>query len=171
MTLADWLQLASLGFVSAALLVNALQLREVGKQSKAQTNTLQSQVYQGLINVSLRIDEILIERPRFRRYIYGDAASPADDIDIDELEGVIELVLELIDNVQTQQEFIPKSNREGWRKYSEHILSRPLVAAYLEQHGPWFSDALRAHRSLRLPDETDALSKPEQGNLYLSDNS
>jgi len=110
----------------------ALQLQMLRKSTKVQ-------VYEGLIQNSSKIDEILIERPELRKYIYDGAAVPRSKLRQAEVESLIELALDMLDNLKVQSKYIPKENLQGWRNYENNLLRQPTVEKYLRDHGAWYS--------------------------------
>jgi hypothetical protein len=109
------------------------------KQTRQLDNTLRSQVYQGLIETSFKIDELLIESPEYRKYIYGNEIINDNTPDIEKITGVIEYVVDIADNIMTQEEFIPKSERLGWMTFAKEILSSPAAKFFLKTNRKWYS--------------------------------
>ena len=131
------------------------------KQTRQLDNTLQSQVYQGLIDNSLKIDELLMEHPEYRKYVYGNEPINENTPDIDKIISVMEFMTDIADHVLTQEEFIPKSERIGWRIFAEEILSSPAARYFLEEHGTWYSG--------KIPDTIDKQEKPQKKNSTFFD--
>jgi len=115
-----------------ALILVILQMRQLDQ-------TLRSQVYQGLIDNSLKIDELLIENPEFRKYVYGNEIVDKNTPDIDKVMSVMEFVIDIIDNVTAQEAFIPKAEKPGWGEFVRDVTSSPAAQYFLEMHGKWFS--------------------------------
>lgn len=112
------------------------------RQTKQLDNTLKSQVYQGLIDNSLKIDQLLIERPEYRKYIYGNEKFPTNKENTDELMGVLDFVVDVVDNVRVQEKFIPKDALVGWRAFVSDVLEQPAIKYYMEQKGYWYAGTL-----------------------------
>lgn len=102
------------------------------------TASLKSQVYQGLIDNSLKIDSLMIEYPTFRKYIYGSEPVNDKTSDLDKLMGVTEFMLDVIDNINAQQDFIPKKFRPGWKDFVETVLQSPAAQYFTRLHGSWY---------------------------------
>jgi len=112
------------------------------RQTRQLDETLRSQVYQGLIDNSLKIDQLLIEHPEFRKYIYGSEPVKDDTPDIDRLMGVIEFMVDIIDNLTVQERFIPKPLVKGWRNFAQEVLDSPAAKHFLQKHGSWYSSGI-----------------------------
>ena len=112
------------------------------KQNRQLDETLRSQVYQGLIDNSLKIDQLLIENPSFRKYIYGNEPVKDDTPDIDKLMAVMEFMVDIIDNLKVQEGFIPKPLIKGWRNFAQEVLSSPAAKHFLQRHGSWYSSGI-----------------------------
>ncbi|MEU4384456.1 hypothetical protein [Promicromonospora sp. NPDC023805] len=104
--------------------------------------SLQSQVYQGLIANSLKLDELMISNPKLRKYIYDGAPVPPDDMDESELEALIEFVVDVIDNFKAQEGSVPKQARPGWQAFADHVMEQPAVIQFMSKRGHWFSGTL-----------------------------
>lgn len=109
------------------------------KQINQFNMSLRSQVYQELINNSLEIDKLLIEKPELRKYIYGDAIVSADIPEVDQIMSLMEMIVDVLDNLGAQYKFIPKSEKEGWQLYAKQILSSPAAEYFITENGSWFS--------------------------------
>lgn len=115
----------------------------VVRQTRQLDNTLRSQVYQGLIDNSLKIDELLMKHPEYRKYIYHNEPIDENTPDIEEIIGVIEFVTDIADNILTQSEFIPKNEKAGWITFAEEILSSPAASYFFQEHSNWYSGKIQ----------------------------
>jgi hypothetical protein len=120
-----------------------LQLQMLRKSTELLHESTQVQVYQSLIQNSSKIDEILIERPELRKYIYDSAAVPRSKRRQAEIESLIELAVDMIDNLTIQAEYVPRKAREGWASFAEDFLRQPTVVRFLNNHGVWYSGLSR----------------------------
>jgi uncharacterized protein len=127
--------------VTAFAAVVALFL--VIKQMRQLDDTLRSQVYQGLIDNSLKIDELLIEKPEFRKYVYGEEKIDENTPGIDQIMSVMEFVVDVMDNVKAQEEFIPKEEKIGWKQFSQEVLRSPAALFFMQKHGLWYSGGVK----------------------------
>jgi hypothetical protein len=91
---------------------------------------------------SQRIDEIMIENPLLRKYIYQGAAVPPEDVDPDRLDSFIELVMDVVDNFAVQQAYVPEIARASWTNYRDELMRQPAVVDFLGRHGQWFTSTL-----------------------------
>ena len=101
--------------------------------------SLRSQVYQGLIDNSLKIDELLMEKPEFRKYVYGEQEIDETTPDIDRIMSVMEFMVDVVDNIKAQEAFIPKAEKPGWKHFTEDVLHSPAAEYFMQKHGLWFS--------------------------------
>lgn len=113
------------------------------KQAKQLDETLKSQVYQGLIDNSLKIDQLMIENPEYRKYIYDHEPIPEEAKDLEKLWGILDFALDVVDNVKAQERFIPKPFLPGWRAFAALVLEQPATKYYMERkYGFWFEGTL-----------------------------
>lgn len=112
------------------------------RQTKQLDDTLKSQVYQGLINNSLLIDQLLIEHPEYRKYIYEQEKFPTDESNTDELMGILDFLVDVVDNIKAQEKYIPKEALMGWRLFVRDVLDQPAVKYYMEKKGYWYTGTL-----------------------------
>jgi len=124
--------------MSVGLITIILMIR----QTRQLDETLKSQVYQGLIDNSLKIDQLLIERPEYRKYIYENEKFPQNKQNTDELMGVLDFVVDVVDNIKIQEKFIPKKALVGWRLFVQDVLKQPAIKYYMEQKGYWYTGTL-----------------------------
>ena len=111
----------------------------LARQTRHLENSIHSQVYQGLTENAFRIDEMLIEHPEFRRYLYGGEEVNENTPDLDRLLMAVELIVDVFENLNVQHRSIPKSVLSSWENYKDHVLSTPAVAYYLKAHKDWYS--------------------------------
>lgn len=135
--------LQSIGIVIASVAAIA-GLAGLIVQLRLVIRSTESQVYQGLIANSLKIDEILLERPHLRKYIYDRAPVPPADVSPEELESFVELVVDVVDNLRIQERYIPDDARKGWREFTVDLLGQPAVITFLQSRGHWYSGLLAA---------------------------
>lgn len=112
------------------------------KQTRQLDDTMRSQVYQGLIDNSLKIDQLLIEHPELRKYIYGKEPVDEKTPDLDKLMSVTEFMIDIVDNLKAQEKYIPKPLIPGWRNFAQDVLNSPATRYFLEKHGTWYSSGL-----------------------------
>jgi hypothetical protein len=112
------------------------------RQTRQLDETLRSQVYQGLIDNSLKIDQLLIDNPAFRKYIYGGEPIQDGDPDVDKLMGIMEFMVDIVDNLKVQEKFIPEPLVKGWRNFAQEVLSSPAAERFLQRHGSWYSSGI-----------------------------
>lgn len=105
------------------------------KQSRQTDASQRSQVYEKLIDNSLKIDQIMIENPEFRKYIYRGEPITDELPDRDKLMGFLEFIVDVLDNAKAQEKYIPKTARPGWSTYTKMILAQPAMKHFLSQAG------------------------------------
>jgi hypothetical protein len=110
-------------FVSLILL--ALQVREMTKQSALATRSTIAAVYQQMNDNMLDIDRLFVERPELRPFFYGDAVLPADaePVDRERLVAMAELIVDLMDNVVTQLPILPARLAQPWQDFFRGLVS------------------------------------------------
>ena len=113
-------------------------------QARQLDQTLRSQVYQGLIDNSLKIDQLLIEHPEFRKYIYEGEAVNENTPEIEKLMSLMEFVVDIVDNLGAQERYIPKSLVGGWRAYAQDVMRSPAASYFLQKHGHWYTSGMPA---------------------------
>jgi uncharacterized protein len=118
-----------------ALLLIVKQMRQLDK-------TLRSQVYQGLIDNSLKIDQLLMEKPEFRKYVYGGEKVNENTPDIDRIMSMTEFMVDVVDNVKAQEAIIPKAEKPGWSHFTQHVVRSPAAQYFMQKHGLWFSGSV-----------------------------
>lgn len=89
------------------------------RQNRQLERSIKSQVYQSLIENSLKIDSLLIENPEFRKYIYNNEAITEDTPELDKLMAVMEFMMDVIDNLKAQEKYIPGDLQLGWQKFGD----------------------------------------------------
>jgi uncharacterized protein len=139
----DIVEIVSIITQAVTALAAVVALFLVVKQMRQLDDTLRSQVYQGLIDNSLKIDELLIEKPEFRKYVYGEEIIDENTPGIDQIMSVMEFVVDVMDNVKAQESFIPKAVKPGWRQFSQDVLSSPAAQFFMQKHGLWYSGGLK----------------------------
>jgi len=112
------------------------------RQTKQLDDSTKSQVYQGLIDNSLKLDELLIKYPEYRKYVYGSEEITEETSDIDKLMGILDFVVDVVDNIVAHEEFIPKTELRGWQAFSQDLLNQSAVKYYLEQKGYWYEGTI-----------------------------
>jgi hypothetical protein len=105
------------------------------RQSRQTDASQRSQVYEKLIDNSLKIDQLMIENPEFRKYIYRGEPITDDLPDKDKLLGFLEFIVDVLDNAKAQEKYIPKSSRQGWTTFRNMMLSQPAMKYFIEQAG------------------------------------
>lgn len=108
-------------------------------QNRQLAQSTKSQVYQGLIDNSLKIDALLIENPELRKYIYGGQPLPQDTREVDRLMAVLEFVNDIVDNLRAQEKYIPRKLRPGWRAFANDVTASPSMQHFMEAHGHWYA--------------------------------
>ena len=125
------IELVSLVSQLTTALTAIIALLLVVKQMHQLDETLRSQVYQGLIDNSLKIDELLIEKPEFRKYVYGQEMLDENTPDLDRIMSVMEYMVDVVDNVEAQEGFIPKAEKPGWRHFAKDVLGSPAAKYFM----------------------------------------
>lgn len=156
-----------------AILLVLKQMRQIDK-------TLRNQVYQGLIDNSLKIDALLMEKPELRKYVYGEEKVDENTPDIDRIMSLMEFMVDVVDNVKAQEAIIPPAEKPGWRRFSRDVLSSPAAQYFIQKHRPWFSggvpevieetstlDSRRGKRKL-LNNAANSLGKKSEVKSYVS---
>jgi hypothetical protein len=117
----------------------------VVRQLRLSSESAEIQVYQDLIRNSSKIDEILVQRPALRRYLYDGAAVPRSVGLRAEAESLIELAVDMLDNLAVHQKYVPESARRGWDRFEKDLLKQPVVIEFVIKHGSWYSGLSDKH--------------------------
>jgi len=112
------------------------------RQTRQLDETLRSQVYQGLIDNSLKIDQLLIDHPDFRKYIYGNEPVTQNTPNLETLMSVMEFMIDIVDNLGVQKKFIPTPMLQGWRNFAQEVVNSPAAKYFLETHHGWYSSGI-----------------------------
>ncbi len=116
----------------------------LARQTQQLKESIYSQVYQGVIECSLKVDELLIQYPQFRKYIYENEMVDENTPDLDRLMTIIELVVDTMDHLNVQRKYIPSEVRTSWSRYSYDILNTPAAKYFFEKYPGWFPMLLKA---------------------------
>ncbi|HLV98467.1 MAG TPA: hypothetical protein VKT82_07285 [Ktedonobacterales bacterium] len=115
----------------------------LARQTRSLEKSIRSQVYQGLTENAFRIDEILLEYPQFRDYLYDGKEVGDDTPDLARLMMAVELIIDVFENLNVQRDNIPRPVLASWDNYKNHVLNTPAVAYYLNTHSDWYSQAVK----------------------------
>ncbi len=122
----------------AALIISIVSFIAVLYQNLKMKVTLDNQIYASFVNNSLEIDHILIKYPEFRKYVYGGLPVDENTPDIDRLMSIMELVIDITENIEVYERYIPKSRRTGWLAFVKDVKSTPLHEYYQKMYGNWY---------------------------------
>lgn len=100
--------------------------------------TIDNQIYQSFIHNSVEVDEILIEYPNIRKYVYDGVPISDDTEDLDRIMSVIELLVDITENIEVYINYIPKSRRDGWQQFVNDMQGTPAYQYYMGRYGNWF---------------------------------
>ena len=123
-----------IAFSSVILLIR--QTNQLGK-------TLKSQVYQGLIENSLKIDLLIIDNPEINDYLYGKKKIIKTMKNYGKIIAMIDFIIDIIDNIKVQEKYIPKQAIPGWKSYTNEMLNLPGIKYYLGYRKNWYSGTLK----------------------------
>lgn len=129
----DILEIATLS-ISVASLVGVIY------QSINLQQTINSQIYQNLVSNELEIDRILVEKPYLRKYVYYGEPVDENTENLEEIMSFLELIIDIFENIQIYQRYLPKSRREGWLNFVRDIQQTPVYAFYMKRHGHWYKE-------------------------------
>ena len=88
--------------------------------------------------VSLEIDRLLIQYPHLREYIYGNKEVNENTPELNQLMSFVELILDITENIELYEQYIPKSRRAGWMKFVNDITSTNAYHFFMKKHASWY---------------------------------
>lgn len=123
------------------ILISVASLVGLIYQSYNLKATINSQIYQNFVANSLEIDRILIERPELRKYIYYCEPIDENTEDLDRILSLIELIVDVSENIEVYEKYIPKARKEGWFKFIKDVKSTPAYVFYMRKHADWYKES------------------------------
>jgi hypothetical protein len=131
---------------ASSLLVIALTMYVFMRQYRAMTEATRFDSYQSLTSNLLVIDQLLMQQPHLRKFIYDGVSMDAVELDADErarIQGLVELMADFFDNVMVQKDCMPKDRWPQWRSYIvETCATSPDLCAYLCRRKEWYDGQL-----------------------------
>lgn len=124
-----------------ATVVSVASLILVIHQSINLQKTINSQIYQNFVANSLEIDRILIDRPYLRPYIYGKAEVNEHTENLDQIMSLVELVVDITENIEVYEKYIPRSRRIGWLQFVHDVKSTSAYNYYINEYGAWYKES------------------------------
>ena len=125
----DSIVLAQL-ITSVATLVTVLFLFY---QIRMQTISTNNQVYQNFVSNSLSIDRVLIEHPEMREYVYSNTPIDPQKVNIPLMMGIIELMIDVMENIEVFKDQIPKERLGGWMQFIADVRESSAYKYYMSQ--------------------------------------
>lgn len=130
MDLFDWITI----LISLASLIGLIY------QSINLKATINSQIYQNFVQNSLEIDRILIEKPELRKYVYyGEPVNDKTE-NLDQIMSFIELTVDISENIEVYEKYIPKSRKEGWMNFVNDLKKTSAYHYYMSKHKEWYKE-------------------------------
>ena len=102
-------------------------------QVRMQTVSTDNQVYQNFVSNSLSIDNVLIEHPEMREYVYGDTPIDPKKVDVPLLMSIIELMIDVMENIEVFKKQIPKERLGGWMNFVSDVKQSSAYKYYMSQ--------------------------------------
>jgi hypothetical protein len=98
------------------------QVKDQSVATEAQTQALQSSTYQGLMDKQMQLDQIFIEHPEVRPYIFNKKSIEKNDKNYNRVMAVVDYQLDFFQMVSSQSNFLPElkvdsSARNSWDGY------------------------------------------------------
>ena len=124
-------------FNTITIIISIASLIGLIYQSINLKQTINSQIYQNFVANSLEIDRILIEKPYLRKYVYYGEPIDENTENLDEILSFIELIIDVSENIEVYQKYIPKSRKDGWLTFVNDLKQTPAYD-YYKKHGSWY---------------------------------
>lgn len=131
MNVTEWIQVLA----SLATIVTILFLFF---QSRMQTLSTKNQVYQNFVSNSLEIDKVLIQYPQFRKYIYGNEPLDTSNPDWDQIMGIEELIVDVVENIEVFMNEIPANRIDGWMEFVAQMRSSSAYREFKNNYSKWY---------------------------------
>ena len=131
MDIAGWIQVT-------ASLATIFTIMFLFFQSRMQTLSTKNQVYQNFVSNSLEIDRVLIEYPQFRKYIYGNEPLDRSNPDWDQIMGIEELVVDVVENIEVFRNEIPEDRVEGWMEFVAQTRASSAYREFNDNYSKWY---------------------------------
>lgn len=125
-------------FNTITIIISIASLIGLIYQSINLKQTINSQIYQNFVANSLEIDRILIEKPYLRKYVYYGEPIDENTENLDEILSFIELIIDVSENIEVYQKYIPKSRKDGWLTFVNDLKQTPAYDYYYKKHGSWY---------------------------------
>lgn len=100
--------------------------------------TINSQIYQNFVANSVEIDRILIDNPELRKYVYDGAPVDDNTENLDKILAMIELIVDITENLEVYEKYIPKSRRDGWMRFVQDVKNTPAYEYYMKRNQAWY---------------------------------
>ena len=100
--------------------------------------TINSQIYQNFVANSVEIDRILIDNPELRKYVYDGAPVDDNTENLDKILAMIEMIVDITENLEVYEKYIPKSRRDGWMHFVQDVKNTPAYEYYMKRNQAWY---------------------------------
>jgi hypothetical protein len=100
--------------------------------------TINSQIYQNFVANSVEIDRILIDNPELRKYVYDGAPVDDNTENLDKILAMVELIVDITENLEVYEKYIPKSRRDGWMRFVQDVKNTPAYEYYMKRNQAWY---------------------------------
>lgn len=100
--------------------------------------TINSQIYQNFVSNSVEIDRILIDNPELRKYVYDGAPVDDNTENLDKILAMVELIVDITENLEVYEKYIPKSRRDGWMHFVQDVKNTPAYEYYMKRNQAWY---------------------------------
>ena len=100
--------------------------------------TINSQIYQNFVANSVEIDRILIDNPELRKYVYDGAPVDDNTENLDKILAMVELIVDITENLEVYEKYIPKSRRDGWMHFVQDVKNTPAYEYYMKRNQAWY---------------------------------
>lgn len=122
----------------ATSLIGVISLVALVYQSYNLRVTINNQIYQSFITNSVEIDKTLIDYPQIRKYVYDNAPLPESQEELDRILSTMELIVDITENIEVYNKYIPKIRREGWMRFVHDVQKTNAYRYYMNKYGKWF---------------------------------
>ncbi len=101
--------------------------------------TINSQIYQNFVANSVEIDRILIDNPELRKYVYDGEPVDENTENLDKILAMVEMIVDITENLEVYEKYIPKSRRYGWMSFVSDVKSTPAYEFYMQKNQGWYA--------------------------------
>jgi hypothetical protein len=127
------------------LLLVAISVWFLYRQTKAVAEATRAGVFQNASELFILIDRLFIENPQLKKYFYGNAELEKGHPETERLWSVAELIVDVAENMRIMAPLMPRYSWETAAAYFADLYqSSQIIRDYLEKNGDWYPSILQS---------------------------